>query len=117
MILQINELVLQHINLDVGFRPVDIKEDFTMLDGGTRIDIINQKRVLPCTYDLIEGPDYVNIRTEWEKRAAVTVAYTDVDGSSVSFTAYLSPPVMVREKTLENGMWLCAQCAFAISEL
>ena len=124
MNLTLNSTVLNRCNI-VSFTPEDIKEDFTMADGGKSVDIINQKQHLSVSYDVIKSNDLAPILTIWKLKAAVTAAFTDTSGAAVSFSAYMIPPAYVPDKhrlrhwdrALKEGHRLIGQCSFMLDEL
>ena len=116
MILSLNGTALNRCNV-AGFQPYEVKEEFQMLAGNKRVDKITQKRILNITYEVIKSGDLLPIRSIHATLAAVTVSYTDMDGTAVSFSADMSPPQYAKRRTLKDGQWLIGQCTFTLNEL
>jgi len=116
MILSLNSTPISRCNI-TGFQPYDVKEEFQMLAGNKRVDLVAQKQTLNINYALIKSDEFDVIQGIYETMAAVTVAYTDWNDAAVSFSAYMSPPQFLRRRTLSDGQWLIGQCTFTLSEL
>lgn len=98
--LKINDLTLPE-GYRANFRPSQVDDNYIMLAGNRRQDIIAQKRSIVVMYQTIEATEYELIFAEYEKAEAVTVSGKR-NGIAFSFSASMSPPPF-DEPTVENA--------------